>query len=592
VYELVGPSRRVRLHAAAARLVDDERAALWHRVVAATPPDPALADELQDFARRESAVGAWAGAAWALVEAGHLSPTRREREHRLILAVDAMISSGDLFQAEAFAREVVAFAPGPLRDATMGYLAILRGRAAEAANLLQAAWEQCDPAQQPDIAAVIAQRLALHEVGRLRGPEVVKWARRAIELSAPDDPVRVEAEAVLGLGLAWQGDMSEGLAAYESVLSRLACSVAGPPPERVQMAHGWLRLVADDIEGARSELARTAPDALRSGSVRIAVWSYVWSAHAGIAAGAWDEAAVDADRAVSLLEESGHEWLRPLARMTAALVPAARGEWTAAEEHARAAEAGPGDYELMVVAACLGQAQLATARGDHDAVLQALEPVTRLAVGEGVEEPGFWPWQDLYGEALVNAGRLDEAETFLKPHEDLAGRRARASMVARLARVRGRLAAARGDMADAASAFRTGLAELKPLPMPFERALLELGFGQTLRRSGSRRAAAERLRAAHELLGALRAGPYLERCERELAACGLAPAKRSTFDASRLTAQELAVARLVAVGSSNRQVAAELFVSVKTIQFHLTHIYAKLGVSSRSELAAHFRDSE
>jgi DNA-binding NarL/FixJ family response regulator len=86
-------------------------------------------------------------------------------------------------------------------------------------------------------------------------------------------------------------------------------------------------------------------------------------------------------------------------------------------------------------------------------------------------------------------------------------------------------------------------------------------------------------------LGALRAGPYLERCERELAACGLAPAKRSTFDASRLTAQELAVARLVAVGSSNRQVAAELFVSVKTIQFHLTHIYAKLGVRSRTELA-------
>ena len=61
---------------------------------------------------------------------------------------------------------------------------------------------------------------------------------------------------------------------------------------------------------------------------------------------------------------------------------------------------------------------------------------------------------------------------------------------------------------------------------------------------------------------------------------------------SRLTAQELAVARLVAVGMSNRQVASELFISIKTVQFHLTHIYAKLGVSSRAELAAQFRDNE
>ena len=70
------------------------------------------------------------------------------------------------------------------------------------------------------------------------------------------------------------------------------------------------------------------------------------------------------------------------------------------------------------------------------------------------------------------------------------------------------------------------------------------------------------------------------------------PAKRREFDPSRLTAQELAVARLVAEGMSNRQVASELFISIKTVQFHLTHIYAKLGVSSRAELAAHFRDTE
>ena len=90
----------------------------------------------------------------------------------------------------------------------------------------------------------------------------------------------------------------------------------------------------------------------------------------------------------------------------------------------------------------------------------------------------------------------------------------------------------------------------------------------------------------------LQAAPFLERCERELRGCGLTPAKRSDFDPGKLTAQEQAVARLVAVGMSNRQVAAELFVSIKTVQFHLTHIYAKLGISSRAELAAQFREQE
>ena len=84
------------------------------------------------------------------------------------------------------------------------------------------------------------------------------------------------------------------------------------------------------------------------------MWSYVWLARAEFVVGAWDEAAAAAERAVSLLEESGHEWLRPLARCVAVLVPAARGEWVAAQEHAVAAVARSGDYELMVVAAGVG----------------------------------------------------------------------------------------------------------------------------------------------------------------------------------------------------------------------------------------------
>jgi DNA-binding CsgD family transcriptional regulator len=244
------------------------------------------------------------------------------------------------------------------------------------------------------------------------------------------------------------------------------------------------------------------------------------------------------------------------------------------------------------VAAGMALAQVAVARGDHDAVLRALEPVVGIAAREGVDEPGFWPWQGMYGDALVSAGRLAAAEEFLVPHERLAAARGRRSSVAVLARVRGRLAAAEGRAEAAEAAFERGLAALSGLSLPFAQALLELAYGQALRRGGQRRAAVEQLQAAHDRFAELGARPFVERCERELSASGLAPAKRRAFDPSRLTAQELAVAQLVARGLSNRQVASELFVSVKTVQFHLTRIYSKLRVSSRAELAAHFHSAD
>jgi DNA-binding NarL/FixJ family response regulator len=122
--------------------------------------------------------------------------------------------------------------------------------------------------------------------------------------------------------------------------------------------------------------------------------------------------------------------------------------------------------------------------------------------------------------------------------------------------------------------------------MPYEQALIRFAHGQFLRRNGQRRAAADALTLARDALGELDARPALERCERELVACGLKPAKRSDAERVDLTPQEQAVARLVATGRSNRDVAGELLLSVKTVEVHLTRIYAKLGISSRAQLAA------
>jgi DNA-binding CsgD family transcriptional regulator len=580
VYTQMGPDRRARLHRAAAALVDDEGEALHHRAAAAEPPNAGLADELVALSERLRTEGASSQAAWALMDASRLSARRAERERWLMRAVDLMSDTGGIVLSSAFVRDVEESAPGPVRDATLGHIALLRGRSAEADERLRAAWEQCDTEQDASLAALVAHRRALHALGRLRGGEVAEWARRAVELTAPGDPVREESEGLCALGEGMLGRLPEGA----------ACPAAAARTVRCSGADGWLSLVVDDPAGALGALAEVGHGSCRQGSVRIAVWSFVWLSRAGFASGAWDEAAADAERAVSMLEESGQEWLRPLARWAAVSVPAARGEWEAAERHALAAAAQGGDYELMVVAAGLARTQLATARGDHGAVLRALEPIRRIRPREGVDEPGFWPWPGEYGDALVSTGRLDEAEAFLPEHEELAAARGRGSALAGLARVRGRLEAARGRLDAAEEAFQRGLAAVDGESLPFMRGMVELAHGQVLRRGGRRRAASAQLQAARERLSALGARPFVERCERELSACGLAPAKRSTFDPSRLTAQEMAVARLVAAGMSNRQVAGELFVSIKTVQFHLTHVYAKLGIGSRGELAAQLRE--
>jgi DNA-binding CsgD family transcriptional regulator len=209
--------------------------------------------------------------------------------------------------------------------------------------------------------------------------------------------------------------------------------------------------------------------------------------------------------------------------------------------------------------------------------------VRRIEPRDGVDDPGHWPWAHLYAEALVDSERLEEAGAFLSEHEAIATAYGRRSAQARLARVRGRLQALTGEPAEAA--FAASVEQLAELGMPFELGLSELAYGRFLRRDGRRRAAAERLRAAVRRFESLHAQPSLERALRELDACGLTPAPRRTPAApDALTPQERAVERLAASGLTNREIATELMLSVKTVERHLSHVFAKRGVSSRGEL--------
>ena len=304
VYEHVSPTSRVRLHRAASELVDDAGAALRHRVAATTPPNDEVAAALDAFARREMRWGAWASAASALVEASRMSVEQAEREERLLRAIDAIVSAGDLVQASGFTRDVARFEPGPLRDAALGYLSILRGRAAEAEALLSAGWQRADPAADPHLAALLALRWTLHSVGRLRGAEIVEWSRRAVALVPDDGAVRLESDAILGLGFGLTGRVRDGLAAYESVLApmtggegSLAQRVAMPEELAANRRRRPRRSSADAGRGGtRPAPQRIDPD--RRVVVRVVV-------AVPVPAGEWDAAAAAAERALARSKRPG-----------------------------------------------------------------------------------------------------------------------------------------------------------------------------------------------------------------------------------------------------------------------------------------------
>jgi DNA-binding CsgD family transcriptional regulator len=183
------------------------------------------------------------------------------------------------------------------------------------------------------------------------------------------------------------------------------------------------------------------------------------------------------------------------------------------------------------------------------------------------------------------SGHLEEADQFLIPHEQVAWERKHRSSMARLGYVRGRILAAHGDIDSARNSFEASLGYIDRLSMPYDRARINLAYGQTLRRARKRKEADVVLSAARDGYAMLGATPYIERCDRELKAGGV-NARRVANPNSELTPQEKAVVRLIARGASNKDAAEELFVSIKTIQYHLTRIYTKVGVRSRTELVA------
>ncbi|GIH97231.1 helix-turn-helix transcriptional regulator [Planobispora siamensis] len=584
VYQNLGPARRVGLHRRVADLTEDGFHRLRHRVRAADRPDPPLAAELAEHARAQASAGHWAGAADHLLDAAHLSSSPAARGRFMAEAVSVLLLDGRIEEARRLIDELPADTEPAVRACAGGHLAIVTGHTGEGHSLLASAWAELEPTGAPDLARRTAQQMALLSVLRGRGEEAVMWADRAVRLG-PGQGVTDFTMYTRLTGLCISGRTAEGLALVRDLADPALAS--SQHELDALLGRGLLRTCCDDLPGAVADLHGILV-ACRDRSVPFRILATAMLGQAEHRTGQWDDALIHTEIAASLADDAEQVWVAPICHALAALVPAARGERERATAHIRAAEermAHGGNLASQVHTAH-ARAQLSAAGGDHAGTVAALEPLLDLGTHDIVHEPGVVPWHDLLVDALIALGRTEQAQVVLDRACKLAAERERHSVLAALARARGNLHAFRHEPEPAERAFHEGLDEASLCGSPFLQARLHLHFGAFLRRTGRRSAAAEQLRSARDLLVRLGASPYLARCDQELAACGHPAADRQGGDPFGLTPQEDAVTRLVVRGMTNRQVAGELVLSVKTVEYHLGNVYAKLGVSSRTALAA------
>jgi DNA-binding CsgD family transcriptional regulator/tetratricopeptide (TPR) repeat protein len=582
IYSDLPPTRRRELHARAAAL-GAGRARLAHLVAASLGPDEALATELEAAANASALTGDSAASAWAVEQAAVLSPATGDRERRLLDAAAILLNAAD---TSAAARVLASCQiSSARRDALVGLLEVFTG-SLTAEDRLQAAWQAHDPVVEPEIGARAATSLTNWMVISGRPDQALMWADRAVNATVDGSALRAMARTGQAYAFAADGRSREGLEMLDFLpVSGNEASIASTD---ALIMRGILRLYSDDLANAIADLG-VAAARLHAGlpsTYPVPCLAALSDAH--FRRGDWDAAMAHAQLATSLAQDNDRPVDLARAHGRAAHVLACRGQWEAAQSHVNAARAAADRLPLVLPTAASGTAAvaLAAARTDLPGVLIAAERIRAtnlLGVGG---RPGVFNWRSTEADALIGLGRHDEAESALEEFESAIPDGGLASAALSIARCRGNLAAARGNDTEANRAFDAAHAIEAQVSMPFEHALLRLHHGRHLQQTDKPSAAIAALEGAHRLFSAMGADPYVQACSEELATLRVTAATASPATILGLSRAELAVARLVATGLTNREVAGQLYVSVKTVEYHLRNSYMKLDITSRRELTA------
>ncbi|MCI0158852.1 AAA family ATPase [Leifsonia shinshuensis] len=554
----------------------------WHRAQAALGVDGEIAAELEAAADRARARGGWAAAASFLTRSTELTPDPAARAGRALDAADAWMQAGGLERA----RSLFALAKaGPLRDVDAARAQLIAARLAFASTrgreapalLLEAAsrFETLDPATARDTyldaftAALFAGRLA-DGGGALR-----EVATAIAQRSRPAVPSSACALLLDGFAQLVTSGYAAGVPLLRRALDALRADPLGDddalrwlwPASRAARAVGddrsWLELTARSVELARRTGTLTMlPIALTE---RFTVDLFVGDLPAALAV------AAEAD---AVTEATGRGLSPHIAFLRAA--------WGGDESRARSlldanrAEVSARGEGLWLAGTELTSSVFLNAFGRYD---EALAVAERAATHPF--ELGLSTW--VYPELIEAASRGEHPETGADALERLT-EIARASETEWALGVLARCRALLSEGDDQEVLYRESLERLARTRIRVASARTQLVYGEWLRRQGRRVDAREQLRAALAFFQEVDMAGFAERARRELAATGETARARTVDTTNDLTEQEALIARLAAEGRSNPEIGAQLFISPRTVEWHLGKVFTKLGVTTRREL--------
>ena len=582
------PEQRRRLHGRLASTNADPEERARHLALATVRPDAGVAALLDAAAVAARARGAPDVAAELSEEALRLTPSRGEAEaaRRRLDAADHYFAAGESEQARQLLKAVVEACPagGSQRAEALLRLGILHHHADDqvaAVALLERA--RADVGDDLVLRSEIEQNLswAVAVAGDI--PRGAEHAQAALELAeqrgepgAVSRALAMVAIMRFFLGSGVDSGMMQRSLALEEWTEPL------PVEWRPSFLHGYMLKQTGEFQAARETLEGVVSRLEAHGDETAVPFLLSTLSDLECWAGNPDRAADHAEAGYALAVQTGQELFRAFHLYSRALVDAHRGQIdrarSLAEEGLAIARRGRLMPAIQFNASVLAFVDLSL--GDHAAVHARLGPLADLIAGVGMAEPGIVRFVPDEIEALVALGEVERAASILEPFEARATALQRSWALATAARCCGLVEAARGDLPAATGALEQAQQHHTKVSEPFELARTLLVAGQIHRRNRQKRASKQALDRALEIFEQLGTPLWADKARAELARVGIRPSAPLG-----LTATEERVARLVADGKSNREVAAELFLSRRTVEDNLSRIYRKLGVRSRTQLA-------
>jgi DNA-binding CsgD family transcriptional regulator len=591
-YRSASLQERQQAHRALAEATDpardpDRRA--WHRAHATPGPDEDVAAELERSAGRAQARGGLAAAAAFLERAALLTPDPARRAQRLLAAARAKRDAGAL---EAAMELLVAVEARPLDalaaaevEHLRGQIALVQRRGSEASRLLLSAARRLEP-----LDAALARETHLEALGTaawagdLDSPRALRTAAEAARAAPPGpDPPRPVDVLLEGLGLR----LTDGYAAAAPTLTRalrlvLALDVASDEVGRwLWLAGGratvWLvAMELWDAESWHTLVTAQARLARDTGALVQLQYALNSLAAAHLFAGELTTAARLLDEERLIGEATGN----PPISYTEMTLAAWRGREPAASKLIAAVsrEATARGVGRMVNAATSASSVLLNGLGRHDAARDAAWQAFER------DQLGFGPF--VVPEVAEAASRTGD-QALVRAALDWLSERTEGTRVTPSAWALGIQARVRALLSEGEAAercYRASIAHLGRTRIRVQLARGHLLYGEWLRRQRRRLDARAQLRTAYDLLEAMGVEAFAERARRELLATGETARKRTVVTSGELTAQEAMIARLARDGLSNPEIGTRLFISARTVQYHLGKVFAKLDISSRAQL--------